>query len=38
MLDGRIVDEKRLGKYSENGSGSKIREEQLSRWLLEMGL
>ncbi|MGD1994194.1 MAG: ABC transporter ATP-binding protein [Anaerolineae bacterium] len=37
MLDGRIVSEKRLGKYAGNGSGNRAREEDLSNWLLEMG-
>jgi len=39
MLDGRIVAEKRLGKYDPKGNGrdSKAREEALSSWLLEMG-
>jgi len=40
MLDGRIVAEKRLGKYNGNGSARKAhkaREEELSSWLFEMG-
>ena len=37
MLDGRIVAEKQLGKYTGNGSDSRAREEGLSSWLLEMG-
>jgi putative ABC transport system ATP-binding protein len=37
MLDGRIVSEKRLGKYTGNGSERKAREEALSSWLFEMG-
>jgi putative ABC transport system ATP-binding protein len=39
MLDGRIIAEKRLGKYPRNGNGrdGKAREEVLSSWLLEMG-
>ena len=36
MLDGRIVSEKRLGKYAGNGD-IRAREEALSSWLLEMG-
>jgi putative ABC transport system ATP-binding protein len=36
MLDGRIVSERRLGKYTGNGD-FRNREEGLSRWLLEMG-
>jgi putative ABC transport system ATP-binding protein len=38
MLDGRIIAEKRLGKYSGNGSDCKTREALLSSWLLEKGL
>ena len=37
MLDGRVVSEKRLGKYSGNPADGKAREACLSRWLLEMG-
>ena len=37
MLDGRIIAEKQLGKYSGDSSDSKTREERLSGWLLEMG-
>lgn len=37
MLDGRIVAEKRLGKYAENGALSRAREEALARWLLDRG-
>ncbi len=37
MLDGRVVSEKQLGKYSGNPSDGKTREACLSRWLLEMG-
>ncbi len=42
MMDGRIVAEKHMGKYSGNGSGEngediKAREERLSAWLLELG-
>jgi putative ABC transport system ATP-binding protein len=36
MLDGRIVSERRLGKYTGNGK-LRAREEGLSSWLLEMG-
>jgi putative ABC transport system ATP-binding protein len=36
MLDGRIVSERRLGKYTGNGD-IRAREEGLSSWLLEMG-
>jgi putative ABC transport system ATP-binding protein len=38
MLDGRIISEKQLGKYSGDSSDAKTREAYLSRWLLEMGL
>ena len=37
MLDGRIVSEKGLGKYTGNGSERKAREEALSSWLFKMG-
>ena len=41
MLDGRIAAEKRLGKYTQNGtqngSVSRAREEALTGWLLEKG-
>ncbi|MCF7949103.1 MAG: ABC transporter ATP-binding protein [Spirochaetia bacterium] len=36
MLDGRLVAEKHMGKYSGNGD-LKAREERLSSWLLELG-
>ncbi len=36
MMDGRIVAEKQMGKYSGNGD-IKAREEALSAWLLEQG-
>ncbi|MFW5711426.1 MAG: ABC transporter ATP-binding protein [Spirochaetota bacterium] len=36
MMDGRIVAEKQMGKYSGNGD-IKSREEELSAWLLEQG-
>lgn len=36
MLDGRIVSERYLGKYTGNGDIGR-REEELSNWLLEMG-
>jgi putative ABC transport system ATP-binding protein len=38
MLDGRVISERNLGKFSGTLDESKAREEQLSRWLLEMGL
>ena len=38
MLDGRVVSEKQLGKYSEDPSDGKTREASLAGWLLEMGL
>jgi len=38
MLDGEVVSEKHLGKYSGNPSDGKQREACLSRWLLERGL
>jgi putative ABC transport system ATP-binding protein len=37
MLDGSIVAEHRLGKYNCQSSDIKAREENLSRWLLNMG-
>jgi len=37
MLDGRIVAQKKIGRYPGNGSASRAREENLSSWLLEMG-
>jgi putative ABC transport system ATP-binding protein len=36
MLDGNIVSERQLGKYTGNGD-IKIREEDLSSWLLDLG-
>lgn len=36
MLDGKIVSERQLGKYTGNGD-IKIREEDLSSWLLDLG-
>jgi len=36
MLDGSVVSERRLGKYTGNGD-IRAREEGLSSWLLEMG-
>lgn len=36
MMDGRIVAEKQMGRYSGNGD-IKAREEALSAWLLERG-
>ncbi|HSL45741.1 MAG TPA: ABC transporter ATP-binding protein [Anaerolineales bacterium] len=38
MLDGTLVAEQRLGKYRKENNDIKEREENLSRWLLEMGL
>jgi putative ABC transport system ATP-binding protein len=38
MLDGRVIAEKHLGKFSGDFGDGKTREEHLSRWLLEMGL
>ncbi|MCF7914800.1 MAG: ABC transporter ATP-binding protein [Spirochaetaceae bacterium] len=37
MLDGRIVDEKVLGKYSPETCSIKEREENLTSWLVDMG-
>lgn len=37
MLDGRIIDEKALGKYSPTESNSKEREESLGNWLVALG-
>jgi len=37
MLDGRIIAEKHLGKYTGNEQDKKAREESLSSWLLEKG-
>lgn len=37
MLDGRIVDEKVLGKYSPETCSIREREENLSAWLVERG-
>jgi len=36
MLDGKIVSERELGKYTGNGE-IKAREEDLSSWLLDLG-
>jgi len=36
MLDGKIVSERQLGKYTGNGD-IKVREEDLSGWLLDLG-
>ena len=36
MLDGKIVSERQLGKYTGNGE-IKAREEDLSSWLLDLG-
>lgn len=38
MLDGSLVGERRLGKYSYGNDGIKGREEDLTQWLHEMGL
>lgn len=38
MLDGMIVGEKVLGKYSGENNDIKTREEELSHWLVKMGL
>ena len=38
MLDGRVIAEKRLGKFCGSDSDRKTREESLSSWLLEMGI
>ncbi|MBH5318371.1 ABC transporter ATP-binding protein [Paenibacillus sp. GSMTC-2017] len=37
MLDGSIAGELHLGKYKKDNGDNKIREEQLSNWLSEMG-
>lgn len=37
MLDSRISAEKRLGRYTGNGTDIRAREEVLSSWLLGMG-
>jgi len=37
MLDGRIVDEKVLGKYSPETCSIREREEHLTAWLVDMG-
>lgn len=38
VLDGTLVAEQRLGKYCKENNEIKEREENLSRWLLQMGL
>ena len=38
MMDGTIVAEKHMGTYSGDSAELKDREEELSDWLLEMGL
>jgi putative ABC transport system ATP-binding protein len=38
MHDGRIIAEKKLGKYSGAQDECRTREEHLSAWLTEMGL
>lgn len=35
MIDGRIAAEKELGRYLDNGTSARAREEELSGWLLE---
>src|SRR5699024_5004128 len=37
MMDGKIVGEKRLGKYKRENEDEKQREERLSKWLMERG-
>ena len=37
MMDGRIVAEKRMGKYDETHDDIKSREERLNTWLVEKG-
>ena len=37
MIDGKIVAEKRLGKYDDARDGVKSREEHLTTWLVEKG-
>ena len=37
MMDGRIVAEKRMGKYDETRDDIKSREERLNTWLVEKG-
>jgi putative ABC transport system ATP-binding protein len=37
MIDGRIVAEKRMGKYDETHDDIRSREERLNRWLIEKG-
>lgn len=37
MLDGNLIAEKWLGKYSKDNDDIKAREENLTRWLLGMG-
>ena len=37
MVDGKIVGEKRLGKYKRENEDEKQREERLSKWLMERG-
>lgn len=38
MLDGRIAGEKHLGPPTGNGSAARAREEELTAWLIELGL
>jgi putative ABC transport system ATP-binding protein len=38
MLDGALLAEQRLGKYRKERNDIKEREENLSQWLLKMGL
>lgn len=37
MLDGRIVEQKHLGKYPGEGDNARAREEVLSAWLMGLG-
>ena len=38
MIDGNIVDEKHLGKFVKDNQDVRKREEQLSAWLIDMGI
>ncbi len=38
MIDGNIVGEKHLGKYVKENQDIRKREEQLSSWLIDMGI
>jgi putative ABC transport system ATP-binding protein len=35
MIDGRIAAQKELGRYRGNGPTARVREEELTAWLLE---